>query len=62
MASSNPSRDLFFGGLVRITTLGCGLNGGSPKDISTSLSLETVNVTIFRKRVYADVTKVRTLR
>lgn len=38
------------------------LESGAPKDMSTSKSLDPVNVTLFRKRACADVIKLGTLR
>lgn len=39
-----------------------GLNGGPWKDMSTSWATERVNVSLFRKRVIADIIKLRILR
>lgn len=39
-----------------------GLNGGPAKDTATSKSLEHVNVTVFEKRVFAGIIKLRVFR
>lgn len=42
--------------------LGSKFDGGSPKDMSLSQSLEPVNVTLFGKGVLADTMELRILR
>lgn len=40
---------------INVVVGGCGLNGAPPKRLSAFQALEPVNVTLFGKRVFADV-------